>query len=83
MNEQRKALGFLEDPPKLDEDWDKMLNRLYDLIKTANNPNAFRAILLSVKTQKPSKKILRATLTRIDAEYAKENSTNAAIQRAR
>ena len=83
MNEQRKALGFLEPPSKLDKDWEEMLNRLHILIKTANNPHAFREILSSVKKQQPNKKILRATLLRIDAECAKENSTNATTQRAR
>ena len=80
MNEQRKALGFLENPSKLETDWDEMLDRLRFLIKTANNPHAFYEILLSVEKQEPTKKILRATLARIDAECAKENTTNAAIR---
>ncbi len=80
MDEQRKALRFLEDPSKLETDWDEMLDRLHILIETANNPYAFREILLSVEKQKPTKKILRATLARIDAERTKENTTNAAIR---
>ena len=83
MNEQRKALGFLESPSKLDKDWDEMLDRLRFLIKTANNPYAFYKILLSVDKQEPNKKVLRATCARMDAECAKENSTNATTQRAR
>ena len=83
MNEQRKALGFLENPSKLETDWDEMLNRLHFLIKTTNNPRVFYEILLSVEKQKPNKKVLRATLVRINAECAKENSTNATTQRAR
>lgn len=83
MNEQKKALGFLENPSKLETDWEEMLNRLHVLIKTANNPRVFYEILLSVEKQGPTKKILRATLARIDAECAKENTPNIARQRAR
>ena len=52
MNEQRKALGFLESPSKLETDWEEMLNRLHFLIKTTNNPRVFYEILLSVEKQK-------------------------------
>lgn len=83
MNEQKKALKYKAPPSKLETDWEEMLNRLRSLINTANNSFAFREILLSVEKQKPNKKILRATLARIDAECAKENTTNAAKQRAR
>ena len=83
MNEQKKALGFLKPPSKLDKDWEEMLNRLHFLIKKSNTPSVFYKILLSVEKQKPNKKVWRATCARIDAECAKENTTNAAIQRAR
>ena len=83
MNEQRKALGFLESPSKLETDWEEMLNRLHFLIKKSNNPRVFYKILLSVEKQKPNKKVWRATCARIDAECTKENAANIAKQRAR
>lgn len=83
MNEQRKALGFLENPSKLETDWEEMLNRLHFLIKKSNNPHAFYKILLSVEKQEPNKKVLRATLARIDAECTKVNTINITRQRAR
>lgn len=83
MNEQRKALGFLEKPSKLETDWDEMLNRLHFLIKTTNNPRVFYEILLSVEKQKPNKKVLRAACARIDAECTKVNTANITRQRAR
>ena|GEM_PF-4034378 len=83
MNEQKKALEYKASPSKLETDWEEMLDRLRFLIKTTNNPRVFYEILLSVEKQKPNKKVLRATRARIDAECAKENTTNAAKQRAR
>lgn len=84
MNERKKVSGYKARPSGLETDWAEMLNRLDVLIKTANNPNAFRDILLSVKTQKPNKKVLRATCARIDAECAKgRNAANITMQHGR
>ena len=83
MNEQKKVSGYKAPPSELEKDWEEMLNRLRSLINTANNPHAFYKILLSVEKQQPNKKVLRATLARIKAECAKENTANITIQHAR